>query len=1229
MAGDDVTITIRANNGDAVRAFRDINGRLRDTRGRFVSDGAAMTGAMNRVAASIGGVRGSIIPLAAAAVPLAAAFAPIAAKAAGAGVAVAAFGAAVAGQVGSLTEAADAQDKYNDAVTKYGQGSKQAAEAQRAVQATFAAMPAATQRAAVSLGTLKDGFQDWSDSIADFTMAPVEKSFTVLGQLTPRLTDMAKGASTQLDRLVTVAGGAIATPGFDALSDKLSVFANESLKDAVDGVIHFARALSEGNGSGPIKTFMEYAEANGPALRETLANVGNAVMTLVEAASQAGPGMLTLVNAAAGLVASLPPELVATVMKLAVALKLVTLAGAGAAAIAGGVATLGARIAALQAASAAAGGGMAGLAAAFGTLGKAAKASIVVAGIGALVYAVSKLSDIGEKAPPNVDRLTTSLGKLGASGKVTGEAAKAFGEDFGKLRDQIDRVTDPSVAESVNNWGADVSNGILDAGDATEEFTKSMDSIDKSLTNLVQGGKAGLAKAALDEMLKGMSPEQAEKFTGSLDGYKSALADVAFEQELIVQSMGIFGEAAADTSAKLDAQKGAADGLRASILALNDVNRSAHDAQTQFEAAVDGLTESFKEHGATLNADTEAGRANRDAMSAASAAQDELIASGLAAGDSLASMTGKSEKLRGEMMRLATEAFDGNKQKATDYVNTLLGMPGEVKTLVKLEREQAIAGLGEVTEAIRRTPGAKTVTVETLNGAAIKALESVGLKTRQLPDGRTEVTTKNGQARAAIDAIRRALNALNGKTANTYTKHHYLNITENRTIYTGKGGRGPNAATGGLYTGKAFRYADGGPVIGPGTGTSDDVFAPWLSNGEFVIKAASVQKYGEKFLQMVNDGAIEMPRMARGGKVTKAERDARKAATGDLTISYFGKMAGYKTTEMAGELGRPDSVGDLVGALNKWRNVIRATTHGVQEAQLTRQLAVAGKSLLKQEKALEKVTKSLAAAREKLDGLKDAAASLKESVRSGIIGSANITRKQGDGPVTVASIMGGMQASYDKAKSFTGALAELKKRGVDKGLISEIAQAGVDGGGLETAGALLSASKSEIASLNKYRAGIVKQADAAGAITADAMYGAGIKAAEGLVKGLQSKEKSIQKAMLDLAKFMEKSIKKALGIKSPSTLMMKIGDHTAEGFAVGMRKNRSVQPAWTSMLNTPPLGHTQGRGAVVGVGGRPVIIHQTITLDGRVVAQQMFDPLRKEIAARGGSVQRTLGQGAG
>ncbi|MFE9018973.1 hypothetical protein ACFYNL_10430 [Streptomyces sp. NPDC007808] len=45
-------------------------------------------------------------------------------------------------------------------------------------------------------------------------------------------------------------------------------------------------------------------------------------------------------------------------------------------------------------------------------------------------------------------------------------------------------------------------------------------------------------------------------------------------------------------------------------------------------------------------------------------------------------------------------------------------------------------------------------------------------------------------------------------------------------------------------------------------------------------------------------------------------------------------------------------------------------------------------------------------------------------------------------------------------------LADLKKRGLSSALLQQIAEAGIEGGGLETAGALLAASSSEIDSLN-------------------------------------------------------------------------------------------------------------------------------------------------------------------
>lgn len=84
------------------------------------------------------------------------------------------------------------------------------------------------------------------------------------------------------------------------------------------------------------------------------------------------------------------------------------------------------------------------------------------------------------------------------------------------------------------------------------------------------------------------------------------------------------------------------------------------------------------------------------------------------------------------------------------------------------------------------------------------------------------------------------------------------------------GGVGTNLARGfasalGLKLNSAgtglVRRAEGGFVSGPGTDTSDSIPA-LLSNGEFVMKAASVRKYGTAFMASVNAG-----RYAQGGLV--------------------------------------------------------------------------------------------------------------------------------------------------------------------------------------------------------------------------------------------------------------------------------------------------------------------------------------------------------------------------
>jgi len=64
-----------------------------------------------------------------------------------------------------------------------------------------------------------------------------------------------------------------------------------------------------------------------------------------------------------------------------------------------------------------------------------------------------------------------------------------------------------------------------------------------------------------------------------------------------------------------------------------------------------------------------------------------------------------------------------------------------------------------------------------------------------------------------------------------------------------------------------LQKADGGKVSGPGTGTSDSIPA-YLSNGEYVIRASSVNKYGKEFFDGLN-----AQKFKEGGSIDKSNRN--------------------------------------------------------------------------------------------------------------------------------------------------------------------------------------------------------------------------------------------------------------------------------------------------------------------------------------------------------------------
>lgn len=106
-------------------------------------------------------------------------------------------------------------------------------------------------------------------------------------------------------------------------------------------------------------------------------------------------------------------------------------------------------------------------------------------------------------------------------------------------------------------------------------------------------------------------------------------------------------------------------------------------------------------------------------------------------------------------------------------------------------------------------------------------------------------------------------------------------------------------------------YARGGHITGPGTGTSDSI-PLWGSNGEFMVKARSVAKYGLGMLNAINSGNFKIPGFASGGLVSIAPSpvpsfagsggEAGSVTLQPLNLSLFGEE--FKGLMMPEDVGR-------------------------------------------------------------------------------------------------------------------------------------------------------------------------------------------------------------------------------------------------------------------------------------------------------------------------------------
>jgi hypothetical protein len=457
---------------------------------------------------------------------------------------------------------------------------------------------------------------------------------------------------------------------------------------------------------------------------------------------------------------------------------------------------------------------------------------------------VLALMEIGAEAQRNREAVLGTLDDVNAAARSTaydgmGVLKKSFGEISGSIEYTRTMAKDGvwnSFAESFDTSKittdiktfktalAVATEATVKAGDAVNTYSKNsgqiigigentIETVQKAFSTL-GSGLADVARTDLTLMsakfkdiatTMDLSESEIKLLIKNTPELKTALTEAAGAANLLVNdqtlaniAMGRGADAADAVATQLYGVDGAAKAAAERVDLLNDkifgfgaVTLDVRAANRAFEAAVDDLSTAISTNGKTLDVSTEAGRNN-------SAALDTLVKSGTDYINSVFEQNNNTEEANKSLADLrdrvaeAAQKMGLGKTAAEKLAASLVGSKFDVQMVVKpLTPEEANAAVSKIKSQL---------------SAAAKAGFSIALTPADI---------------AAIQSGKIKVNKRYGG---------YINA----------------------FSAGVPRFAPGGPVFGPGTGTSDSIPA-MLSNGEFVVNANATAK-NRSLLEQINSG---------------------------------------------------------------------------------------------------------------------------------------------------------------------------------------------------------------------------------------------------------------------------------------------------------------------------------------------------------------------------------------
>lgn len=436
-----------------------------------------------------------------------------------------------------------------------------------------------------------------------------------------------------------------------------------------------------------------------------------------------------------------------------------------------------------------------------------------------------KIGDVAGETGKSIEHVVTFIRGGQIVTKTFGDTAvKSFSDAAGKLEEfgKAGRATLANVAGGTDDatnkaarldeaWGKLADAKVFNGTDHTTKYFKDLGS------NVVGLGEKVDATA-----------DKFNRFTGTvkLNGADAATYDPVTKKIEYLGSKIV--DVTADVNKFLDAQKSAAAGATGLATNLGKINATdpitpVKDKMGEASTAASDLSAKVGEVGTSLAKLPETVGPVGDAIASL---KDNVGPNLSAIVDQVGGIARTVDAVVQSVNDAAAQLSDAAKQVSDAWSKVPESMVG-VGDAARNAATQAVQAFGTVGEDIaKQFSSIGDVVAQAIQGA----LQVIA---QNLSDLEQQVTTLVNNLKAQLMALQAAINAAKSAAASS-------------------GGSGA--------------YAGGGRVFGKGTGTSDSIPA-WLSNGEFVVRASAVKKYGLSLLHALNSMRLPKVGFSIGGLV--------------------------------------------------------------------------------------------------------------------------------------------------------------------------------------------------------------------------------------------------------------------------------------------------------------------------------------------------------------------------